>query len=159
MPKPVTKEQIDEMKKLYLSGLSLRAVGKKLNLDHSAIKNNLIKNNVKIRDLSEPRICDVCGKTFIPTSYKQKYCYNPCEYRYGKGKDNALNYHYIKTIRCEFYRRIKDNPSKALQLEKDMIDEEGQEFTDMVLGDITKTADFDKAVKIYIKYKKVWDEG
>jgi len=158
MRKKFTKKQIEEMKRLYESGMSLYQIGKKFKKNHSTIKYNLKKRGVELRDGLKPKNCVVCGKKFKPKRERQKYCHDPCNCEYhGPGKFNTLRYFYIKTIRSEFARRIKDNPGKALQIVSDMIEEEGQEFKDMVLDGITETPEFEDIVKTYIKYKKVFD--
>jgi len=155
----LTKEQIDEITRLYNSGMSLYKIGKIFNKNHGTIKYHLEKNGIILKNRNQTKTCIVCGKKFKPKNHRQIYCHNPCTSEYhGKARDNALRYLFIKVTRHEFLRRMKDNPSKALQIVNDMIEEEGQEFKDMVLDGMTDSPEFDKLVKTYITYKKVWDK-
>ena len=54
---------------------------------------------------------------------------------------------------------LNSNPKEALDFEKQMEKEEGTEFKDMVLGEITQSAKFNERMEMYQKYKRVYDEG
>ena len=153
MANKMTKKEIERMKRLYKAGNNLTQIGAKINRSWRTVKKYLNQNGIDTSSY-EPKNCEKCKKPFVPTHAQQKYCHNPCKYKHREGI--ALIYFYIRSIRKEFYQRIKDNPAKALRLEKDMIREEGQEFRDLVLGDITASKQFQKAAETYIKYKKVW---
>lgn len=165
MKKPTfNKDELQLILSLYAQGHGLKSIGKQVHRSIYTIKNILIAMGVykstKSNLILYHKKCDICGNFFWCFSPKRKYCYDPCRDSYKEGsaaQTKALNFHYINVIRCEFWRMIESNPQEALEYEKTMIKEEGQEFTDKVLGNITKSDKFKQLMEIYKNYQSVFE--
>lgn len=162
----ITREDVNQVKKLYAEGKSLRKIAKIFNLKKSErisnelIRHILVSQGIKIRKYSYGfEKCPRCGKKFMLKTHTQQFCNNPCNHKqHGKDKDKSLRWLYISSIRSAFYQLIKNNPAKALQLEKEMEREEGIDFKNMVLDGITGKEEFKELKEIQEKYKEVWEE-
>jgi len=165
MPKKThfTLDEKQEILSLYAQGKSITYIGKKLGYHFVVIKKFL--KDLQVYKSSKHEIifyknkCSICGKAFWSINSKRLYCYNPCDCRYKKDTksyEKSINYHYLKVIRSDFWKLVKSNPSKALKYRQNIIDEEGEEFADFVLGEIIKSEEFKHLMLIHDKYKKVF---
>ena len=76
--------------------------------------------------------CEECGKEFLTTSGRSKFCHNPC---IGYAQRLKINqYKNIIGIRSAFYTCKRRNPELAEKLRQEMIREEGEEFVKYALG-------------------------
>jgi len=146
---------------LYAQGNSLREIDRQVGITYSTIKKILIRLDL-YRDnkdsLIYQGICEICHKTFVTSSHIQKYCHDPCDWRYKpKSMEKGMNYFYISVIRKEFWKCLNSNPEKALKLQQEMEREEGKEFRDMILDGITETDEFKHLKSIQNKYKKFFE--
>lgn len=146
---------------LYAKGNSLREIDRQVGISYSTIKKILERLGLYRYDKDGyiyKNICEICHKMFVTSSPVQKYCHDPCDWRYRPiTMQRGANYFYINIIRKEFWERLKSNPEKALKLQQEMEREEGKEFRDMILGKITETDEFKHLKLIQNKYKKIFD--
>jgi len=158
----IDKKTLHRIVSLYAQGNSLREIGRQVGISHDTIKKTLKKLDLYRAGKSgiiHKGICESCHKTFIASSPVRKYCHDPCDCRYKSGAmQRGMNYFYIKIIRREFWNCLKANPEKALKLQQEMENEEGKEFRDMILGEITETDEFKHLKSIQNKYKKCFDK-
>lgn len=104
------------------------------------------------------KTCPICSKIFYTYTNRQKYCHNPCNEKYkSEERDKYFLFVEIGRIRSEFWRLLKRNPLKALELEEDMKREEGEQFTNLALDGITSTEEFNTLKETQEKYKFMWD--
>ena len=87
-----------------------------------------------LKNYPKKRKCLECGKEFMANSGKHKYCHNPCIS--PKMRFNSIKYKYILGTRSVFAKTKKDFPELAQKLRNEMMAEEGDEFTEMVLDGI-----------------------
>ena len=161
---PAKFEPTDEEKKdivsLYAKGNSINSIANKYNVAGNTIKRYLRQiGYFRTGQIIYTKKCIVCNKKFLTFNSYKKYCGNPCHSGYVEGSDaqtKAFEYQNIKILRCEFWRLIKRNPKEAVELEKQMLKEEGKEFTKKALGEITKSDKFKEYMNIYKKYKGVF---
>ena len=136
-------------------------IAKKYRCSNKTISRFLKKLGFSEKTLFEKK-CDICKKTFTTKKSYQKYCHNPCAFRYKEGsaaQQKSLEFYYIKIIRRQFWDMLNSNPKEALDFEKQMEKEEGTEFKDLVLGEITQSDEFNERMEMYQKYKRVYEEG
>jgi len=101
-------------------------------------------------------VCPVCGKTFTTKNPRKKYCNNPCT----KSKERYLiekRYFIITSIRQTYVNLIEENPYKAKLFKEQMEQEEGPEFTKMVLGNILHNKLDEKEVRQTYKRMKRYE--
>jgi len=77
------------------------------------------------------RKCKHCQDNFLPMSPNQKYCYNPCEPNTPIRSITKA----MVNLRHEFDMLKKTNQQQAHTIYKQMINEDGLEFTQTILGD------------------------
>lgn len=152
------KETQHKIVSLYAQGNSLREIDRQVGIPYPTIK-KILKRLGLYRDNKDSLIyqgfCEICRKMFITSSPVQKYCHDPCDWRYkASTSQRGINYFYINIIRKEFWKCLNSNPEKALKLQQKMEEEEGKEFRDMVLDGITETDEFKHLKSIQEKYKK-----
>jgi len=166
MQETIPNEYIERIIHLYVNEeKSGPVIAEELGISKTSVYNILRRNDIIIKRRDKPfescrkkAICEACGKEFIKKSALQKYCQEPCNYRYaGMGKVHAMNYLYINSIRRTFYHLCKSNPDKAKEYQLSMLEEEGPEFTQKVLGDILQRKEFIHIKEIYDKYKNLWE--
>lgn len=80
------------------------------------------------------RICKECGNIFLPNSANHFWCHNPCVSPILRYK--TIKYWTIVGIRSIYSKTKKDFPELANKIKYDMMAEEGEEFTEMVLNGI-----------------------
>jgi hypothetical protein len=77
------------------------------------------------------RKCRECGKEFIANSPGHWWCHNPCVS--PNRRFYISRYYHIVGIRYLYEKMKKRNPALAKKVKEEMVEEEGEEFTEMVL--------------------------
>ena len=162
MKRIFTDKELQSILSDYAQGVSLMQIGKKHSCYPSSIRYLLKKlkvfKNTKTNVIFYKKKCKICGKYFWTDNNKRVYCYNPCSHSYTpKMKDKVLRHFFIKYLKADFYKLIRDNPQKAIELSEQIEKEEGKEFKDLVLGNFTEKPQFKKMMDTYNKYKKVFE--
>jgi len=102
----------------------------------------------------EERECKSCGDIFKTNKPNRLYCDFCSNARKAYKKETFIR---ISNIRKNFVRLCQENPSKAIALRQEMMEEEGPEFTNMVLSNIIQNLlsnkEIKKKFKITEKYK------
>lgn len=78
-----------------------------------------------------------CNKTFFTTHNQKLYCNPKCTPSYIKGtkRDTTKKYFYITWLRHHYFKLKRRNPILANTIIKQMIQEEGKQFTTLALGE------------------------
>jgi len=90
--------------------------------------------------------CRECGKEFIPNPKSRRYCNDCINLRQSI-------FYSICDVRRLYHRLIKDNPIKAIELKKEMIKEEGEEFTNFCIDGILENNVSSKDIEIIKKFE------
>lgn len=159
-----SEDQIQKIISMYAQGEPLKKIGREFNTSYKIIKKLLDKFGVfkpQHKQILYRKRCDICKKPFWAYDYRRKYCYNPCNSNYKVGNKSyykSLNYHYLRVLRTQIWRMVKSNPTQVLDLKEEIIEEEGEEFADLVFGNILESKEFKKLMGLYKKYECVFNE-
>lgn len=150
-----TKEEIEEITKLFLSGKSKRFIATKFNRSTHTIRKILNPQGLTSESIIV-KTCPNCGKKFLSSDTKQIYCHNPCLCMYDR--ESNVRFCVVRILRSDITRLIKSNPDAVLKLRQDMIREEGQKYTDMIFGNLLESQLAKDTIQAYDKYKHLWSD-
>ena len=153
MRNPPTKEEIDEITKLFLYGESMNFLALKFKKGKQTIKDILNQQGLTAKSL-RIKSCANCGNLFLTNNPTRLYCHNPCDGRYDR--EANVRFWAVRILRSHLAQLIKSNPDSARRLKQEMIKEEGQEYADLIFGKLLNSQLITDMSEVYDKYKHLW---
>ena len=137
-----TEEKFKIFLEMYNKGASDREIADALGFAKTTIRYWRLKLNLPANPsptvlenwnkVKHYRACAICGKPFLMKSPHQKYCKSCWQQKYF---DYMRRYFFIRGIRKMLWEYINTGfPSRAKEIIKEMLEEEGSEFTKEVVG-------------------------
>lgn len=90
-----------------------------------------------LKSLLYKKICEDCNSTFL-TFYKARSCCYKCKHKHTR------EYFSITYLRSDFYKLSQTSPQAALEIQQEMLETEGPEFTELALDGMTKRLELEQ---------------